>query len=242
MIDPRAVWESTDWESLTHAYGHAGDTGDLLLLIADEDPQINGEILGHLDAAILHQGGICTATAPVALFVAGVLPRPYTTVVCRSALPWDPRVRQLRAGLLEWLGLVADSANDPDMDSRALACREILPVLCQAVIPFVDDDDWPVRLAALEALASFLRAAELKSWRPRVAECLLRGFDDRPVPERVAVASLLGQWGMVPQRLLTDAVPLDLDDPLIGLAEPVIHYHPGGLPAQDDGRPSVALS
>jgi hypothetical protein len=133
VISPRAVIETTDWKSLYHAYEHAQDTPHRLLGLLSGDPQVCGEALAFLDAAILHQGTIYPVTAPVAAFVAGILSDERTAIHCESALPWDKRIRPLRAGLLEWLGSVAESTTwseedvfDDDLDDDDLRGDEDL--------------------------------------------------------------------------------------------------------------------
>ncbi|WP_319463342.1 hypothetical protein [Micromonospora sp. RTP1Z1] len=178
MRSPRAVLEDTDWDSLEHAYDSASDTPVQLVRLLSEDAALCGEVLAYLDAAVLHQGTIYSATAPAALFVAGILDDPRTLVLCESALPWDERERLLRAALLEWLGSVAESAaygelepdedddEDDDWDARAVdACRAIRPDLYARVAPFLDDADSSVRRAAVGAATHLLLAPELAERR-----------------------------------------------------------------------------
>ncbi|MGX1274203.1 hypothetical protein [Streptomyces phaeoluteigriseus] len=69
--------ENTDWGSLAHAYGPAGDVPPHLVHLLDEDPRRQAEALGMLDMSVLPQGSLYSATPPAVLFVAGV--RPTTT-------------------------------------------------------------------------------------------------------------------------------------------------------------------
>jgi hypothetical protein len=126
VIDPRAILEETDWDSLHHAYGPASDAPEALLGLLSEDPDTCGGVLGYLDAAVLHQGTLYPVTAPVALYVAGILGDPRTLIRCESALPWDERERPLRAALLEWLGSVAESTAwyDEDLEDDDLEDEE----------------------------------------------------------------------------------------------------------------------
>jgi hypothetical protein len=110
VLSPRAVLDGIDWGGLEHAYGSASDAPARLVMLLSEDAEQCGEVLAYLDSAILHQGTMYSATAPAALFVAAVLDDPRTLISCQSALPWDDREQSVRAALLEWLGLVAESA------------------------------------------------------------------------------------------------------------------------------------
>jgi hypothetical protein len=153
MRPPLSVIEDTDWDRLEHAYGPASDAPGELARLLGEDAESCGAALAYLDAAILHQGSIYSATAPAAVFVAGILDHPRTLVRCESALPWDERERPLRAALLEWLGRVAESAGyqelEPEDDeeewddeARAVeACRAARLDLYARIAPFLDDAD-----------------------------------------------------------------------------------------------------
>lgn len=219
MRSPRAVLEDTDWASLEHAYDSASDAPFQLVRLLSEDAALCGEVLAYLDAAVLHQGTIYSATAPAALFVAGVLDDPRTLVLCESALPWDERERPLRTALLEWLGQVAESAayheserddedDDGDDDAGAVeACRAIRPDLYARVAPFLDDADPTLRLAAVGAVTHLLLSPELAERRGEVADRLMRSVQDMTPVERAGVALMIGSWGIAPRSLLTDELP-----------------------------------
>ena len=192
-----------DWSRLEHAYGTAHDLPERLAGLLSGDPEVAGEALGVLDSAVLHQGTVSSATAPAALFVASVLGDERTGIASESALPWDGRVRPLRAALLEWLGAVGESAllaDDP-------ACREILPDLYRAVAPFLHNPEAPVRTAALAAAGSLLPAPELAGARSAVAESLMQDAPQRSAAERAHLALVLARWGVPPRALLTDSDP-----------------------------------
>src|SRR3954452_6118387 len=99
-----------DWNSLEHAYGPASDAPAELAALLSEDGDTFGNAIAYLDSAVLHQGTIYSATAPAVEFVAGVLDDPRLLVASESALSWGDRLRPRLAALLEWIGLVADSA------------------------------------------------------------------------------------------------------------------------------------
>lgn len=98
-----------DWDSLDHAYGPAGDAPGQLLALVGDDPETRGRTVGYLDAAMLHQGTICSATAPFIKIVAGLVTDPRSAVPVADVLPWDPEPRPLRLALLDYLALVAQA-------------------------------------------------------------------------------------------------------------------------------------
>lgn len=199
----------TPWARLEHAYGDAADLPDRLTPLLSEDSEAVARALAVLDAAVLHQGTIYSSTAPVAVFVAGILADPRTAVSCEGALPWDPRVRPVRAALLEWLAVVADSAAFEEYDDRdTLACRAVRADLVDAVLPFLDDPADPVRVAALAAAGHLLRAPELATRRTELADRLRSWAANTPPVDRVRVALTLSCWGIAPHEALTDPDPV----------------------------------
>ncbi|SNS19165.1 hypothetical protein SAMN05216252_10415 [Actinacidiphila glaucinigra] len=222
LPEPAALLASTDWAALTHAYGPADGTPDDLLGLLHDDPEVQAESLGRLEMSVLHQGSLYSATAPAALFVAGILNDARTLAVHERFSPWDDRVRPLRAALLEWLGELAESAayeddgEDQEDDGEEWAeeiaaieaCRAVRPQLFDAVAPWLDDADGIVREAALGAVTHLLRAPELADRIPAAAERLeriARGDGDRR--ERAGALLSLGSWGRDTGGLLTDADP-----------------------------------
>lgn len=214
MVAPLEILAGTDWSALEHAYGGADDLPEQLIGLLSGVPEVAGDVLGVLDAAVLHQGSIYSCTAPVALFVAGILGDERTGVECESSLPWDDRFRPLRAALLEWLGNVGESATyfdgvtDPEADLEAeLACRATRPELYRAVAPFVWDPVASVRTEALRAAGHLLLAEELADVRCALADRLVEDASrTRPV-ERAHLALVLDGWGIPPRALLADPEP-----------------------------------
>ena len=98
-----------DWSSLDHAYGPAADAPGQLLALAGDDPEARSGAVGYLDAAVLHQGSVYSATAPVIKIVAMLLADPRTAVPVADILPWDPRPRPLRVALLDYLAIFAQA-------------------------------------------------------------------------------------------------------------------------------------
>ncbi|CQD04584.1 hypothetical protein BN1232_00716 [Mycobacterium lentiflavum] len=214
MQSPQSLLEDTDWSSLEHAYGRADEAPFELLHLLTEDAELCGNAIAFLDAVVLHQDTIYSATAPAALFVAAILGDSRTLFVCDTTLPWDDRERPVRAALLEWLARVAAAAAwrelDPDVDledegaGAIEACRAIRRDLHACVAPFLDDPDAVVRQEATNAMAQLLQAPELAEFRPAAAERLVRRAADAAPVERAGIALTVGAWGIPPGMFLTD--------------------------------------
>ncbi|HEX6524776.1 MAG TPA: hypothetical protein VF070_32940 [Streptosporangiaceae bacterium] len=98
-----------DWGSLDHAYGPAADAPGQLLALVGDDPEARSGAVGYLDAAMLHQGTVCSATAPFITIVAMLLGDTRTAVPVADILPWDRDPRPLRVALLEYLTVFAQA-------------------------------------------------------------------------------------------------------------------------------------
>jgi hypothetical protein len=107
-----------DWDSLDHAYGSAGDAPEQLLALVGDDLEARSRAVAYLDAAMLHQGTVYSATAPFIKIVAGLVADPRTAAPVADILPWDPGPRPLRAALLDYLALFAQACrfSVPDED------------------------------------------------------------------------------------------------------------------------------
>ncbi|MEY9876791.1 hypothetical protein ABH931_006302 [Streptacidiphilus sp. MAP12-33] len=236
---PKTILLDTPWAELSHAYGTAEDTPTLLVGLLDEDPDVQAHALGQLQMSVLHQGSIYSSTAPVALFVAGILDHPHTSAEHESEYPWDDRVRTLRAALLEWLGEIAESVGyydnrepDPEYDDPAdiTACRATRPTIYQAVAPYLAHTDPVTREAALGAAGRLLTAPELHAQIPVAADRLrttLKTSSNRR--ERAAAVLTLTAWGQDTSELLADP------DPAIRACAALTPLH------TDDPRPTAIL-
>ena len=98
-----------DWDSIDHAYGPASDAPGQLLALVSDDPEARSGAVGYLDAAMLHQGSLYSATAPFITIVAMLIGDPRTAVTVAGILPWDPEPRPLRAALLDYLAMFAQA-------------------------------------------------------------------------------------------------------------------------------------
>jgi hypothetical protein len=109
-VDPLSLaLLQVDWSSLDHAYGPAADAPGQLLALAGDDPEARSGAVGYLDAAMLHQGSVYSATAPFIKIVAMLLAYPRTAVPVADILPWDPGPRPLRVALLDYLAIFAQA-------------------------------------------------------------------------------------------------------------------------------------
>jgi hypothetical protein len=119
----RALLLETDWSALEHAYGQASETPFHLLALVGDDAAARSQAMGHLDAAILHQGTPCSATAPAARVVARLLSDPRTAELVEDVFPWAPEPRPLRLALLDFLAGVAEACcfDTPNQELLAIA-------------------------------------------------------------------------------------------------------------------------
>ncbi|WP_411111017.1 HEAT repeat domain-containing protein [Streptomyces sp. c-19] len=223
LPSPRSLIEDTDWTALEHAYGAAHDTPLRLLQLLDENPDVQTGALGLLDMSVLHQESLNSATAPAALFVAAVLNDPRTLSVHEDHSTWDDRPRPLRAALLEWLGLIADSAaygettdeneeedeeevgNEPGVTEAVRAVRGLVH---DAVSAHLLAPDPTVREAALGATTALLRSPDLAgriAGTTRILQRLLDESTDRR--ERAATVMTIGAWGEDTTQWLDDPDP-----------------------------------
>lgn len=216
LPDPGSVLEHTDWAVLEHAYGPAQDTPLRLVQLLDEDPEVQAGALDMLDMSVLHQESLYSATAPAALYVAAVLNDPRTMTVHDNYAAWDERPRPLRAALLEWLGMIADSAaygettgeddgNDPrDTD----AVRAVRGLIYDAVLPHLRATDPTVREAALGATTALLQSPGLANRIPETTQ-VLRGLiaESSDRRERAAAVLTIGAWGEDSASWLTHSDP-----------------------------------
>ena len=119
----RALLLETDWSALEHAYGQASETPFHLLALVGNDAAARSQAVAHLDAAILHQGTPCSATAPAARMVARLLSDPRTAELVEDVFPWAPEPRPLRLALLDFLAGVAEACrfDTPHQELLAIA-------------------------------------------------------------------------------------------------------------------------
>ncbi|WP_371480660.1 hypothetical protein [Kitasatospora sp. NBC_00315] len=183
--DPQVLLRDTDWPSLQHAYPGPWDPRPQLTALLDPDPVVQAQALNNLEP-VRHQNSTYEATAPVALYVAGILsdPRTASLVNVRTHPGTELRPRAFRAALLDWLGEVAYDADDScvEMGRRhgfeSYPAQEVLRSLRQvyfrAVAPFLTDADQEVRDSAAVAVVPMIEAPELAQHREALMPLLHR--------------------------------------------------------------------
>lgn len=72
----QVVLAETDWESLQTAFGNGEDLPRVLTRLLEPDPKVQVTALSELGELVGHQNTIYEATAPVAMYVAGILTHP----------------------------------------------------------------------------------------------------------------------------------------------------------------------
>ena len=151
MLSPQEVLEGTDWDHLVHAYAVASDTPIRLAQLLDASPRVRSLALAQLDMSVLNQDTLYPATAPAALFIAGILSDSRTDVL-------DGEGRPMRASLIEWLGRVDEAdtygeaegklLEDDEERESVMGCRAIRADLGEAIRPFLDSPDEEIRKVA----------------------------------------------------------------------------------------------
>ncbi|OLT29240.1 hypothetical protein BJF83_12415 [Nocardiopsis sp. CNR-923] len=213
------VLHETDWSRLLHARGTATDAPKALAPLLDWDEAGWRGALDYLYEAVLGGGGVHPATAPAALFVAGLLDHPVADTVPPWAGPWP---RTLRGVLLEFLGAAARAASTDPSDEEpgtaaevdatravyaavgrraVLDLRAVAPALYDAVRPYLTDDDRHVRQRAVEAAGEFAFLAGLEPDLSGAAD--MAGTRD----EGAAIVLALGRNGRDTTAYLTHADP-----------------------------------
>lgn len=190
LPEPQTLLAETDWASIWHAYGPAGDTPSELAMLLDEDPDRVDEAIRHLHYTVSHQNSVYPATVPVALYVAGILADPRSAVA--SSRFERIEARSVRTLLMDWLSGMASDIGDECvriMERLGFALDEYLemkelrawrPAIVQAVSAFLDDPDPDVRHAAVRAAVLLLDspdAVERHGLIPYVREMLATSTD-----------------------------------------------------------------
>ncbi|MGF1425937.1 hypothetical protein [Kitasatospora sp. LaBMicrA B282] len=182
LPSPAEVLSRTRWSELSHAMGPAADVPLHLTALLDPDQHRRSSALDFLNHVVHHQNTLYEATAPTALYVAGILSDP------RTALPIDLARNDLpgvmRAALLDWLGSVAAEANDtaaevlrrhgfvPEDYLPFVETNRLLPLLFNPVAAFTRDHDLAVREAAIAACIPLVDDARLRQHRRKLIPLL----------------------------------------------------------------------
>ncbi|MFJ8163083.1 hypothetical protein ACIRBY_19450 [Streptomyces sp. NPDC096136] len=172
----QAVLAETDWDSLQTAFGNGGGLPGVLARLLEPDAKVQVSALAELRELVGHQNTVYEATAPVALFVAGILAHP------AAMTPRPYRGVPVRATLLNWLLSTAYDASDevvgpkeryfPGFLARGTtvaAFRDLRPVLYRAVAPLLQDSHEDVREAAVTAALVLAEHPALAGHRDHLA-------------------------------------------------------------------------
>ncbi|MFE5513847.1 hypothetical protein ACFQ9J_25270 [Streptomyces sp. NPDC056529] len=151
----QAVLMETDWGSLQTAFGNGECLPELLARLLEPDAKVQVTTLSELSELVAHQNSIYEATAPVTMYIAGILAHPATMTL----RPY--RNVPVRATLLNWLASTVYDASDeivarteqyfPGLlthDTTLVAFRDLRPMLYRAVAPFLQDSHQDIREAA----------------------------------------------------------------------------------------------
>ncbi|MFB6784800.1 hypothetical protein ACFCX0_48110 [Streptomyces sp. NPDC056352] len=207
-IDPAGVLSATPWGDLEHAYGPAANVPEMLTGLLDPSEGVRSRALGALHSVVHHQNTLYTATAPAALYVAGILDDERSLWSVKKNARSFPG--PMRAELLGWLDSVANEACDeaaavsrrcgfpPEEYPPYVEICRIRPQLFRSASAYLDDPDVHVREAAVStcipllddphllhhrvALVPFLRevlaASALWQYRERSIEALTSWGED----------------------------------------------------------------
>ncbi|MFF2776099.1 hypothetical protein ACFVU3_14430 [Streptomyces sp. NPDC058052] len=199
----QVVLAETDWGSLQTAFGNGECLPGVLARLLEPDPRVQVTALSELSELVGHQNSIYEATAPVAMYVAGILSHP-------AAMTLRPyRNVPIRATLLNWLAFTAYDASDEVVDrtehcfpgflthdTMLAAFRDLRPMLFRAVVPFLRDSHEDVREAAALAALVLAEHPALSRHRGHLGVYARRILDTSgDAPARRVAWKVLGRWG-----------------------------------------------
>ncbi|MFB8087807.1 hypothetical protein [Streptomyces sp. NPDC055992] len=199
----QVVLSDTDWGSLETPFGNGEDLPEVLTRLLTPDPWVQANALSELGEMVGHQNTIYEATAPAALYVAGILAHPAATT------PRPYRNVPIRAALLNWLASTVYDASDEIVGRTeryfpgflapgtiVAAFRDLRPMLYRAVSPFLRDSHKDVREAAVVAALILAEHPTLTEHRDHLAahaRAILDTSGDEP--NRRAARKALEAWG-----------------------------------------------
>ncbi|WP_406476262.1 hypothetical protein [Streptomyces sp. NBC_01615] len=204
FVDPHELLLRTDWNSVENCCPNdAPATPVILRDLLDDDSRKQGAALRDLDQAVTHQNTFYSATPLAASFVAAILGDPRTLAKVTDQSRWEiahfgekPRF-PLRVGLLDWLGNTAAEANEEwpgGTPANVEAFRALRPALCDAIRPFLTDNEQEIRDAALAALLPLLAVPDLAHHRADLRDAAWAlAANDTPYREHAVRA--LASWG-----------------------------------------------
>lgn len=200
----QAVLAETDWGSLQTAFGSGEGLPPVLERLLVPDAKVQVAALAEVGELVGHQNSIYEATAPVVVYVAGILDHP-AAMSLRAY-----RDVPVRAALLGRLFSTVYDASDEVVgciercspgflarDTVVSAFRELRPALYRAVEPFFEDGHEDVREAAVLAALVLAEHPALVGHRDRLAvyaRRILETRGDGDFGRRVAWKAL-DAWG-----------------------------------------------
>jgi hypothetical protein len=141
---PETELNSVPWATLRQAYGAAADVPGMITALRDAtDAESAGHAEHALWCAVLHQGNVCSATAPALPFVIRLL----------AGRP------DLRPLLADWLGDLSTVFDEADESGPASDCRDVLIAAAPQLAALLDDTHAEVRSITAGYLARCLPAA-----------------------------------------------------------------------------------
>ncbi|SDI96326.1 hypothetical protein SAMN05421869_10839 [Nonomuraea jiangxiensis] len=218
-----------DWDELDHAYGAASDAPfHLLALVVGEDAGARGAAVGYLDAAMLHQGSVYSASGPFIRIVAGLLADHRTAGIVDNVLPWDAGPRPLRTALLDHIAVFAEACrfDVPDDVLRAEAC------------PAGRGEADLQRISAAARAADWRLDPDPATRKPPPPE-LVEAYEDEEFGRAMAARDLLACRAVVPD-IFQDVLPLTGDpEPSVRISALTAAVHLVAHPALREQRPTV---
>ncbi|MFF7215733.1 hypothetical protein ACFZAU_35235 [Streptomyces sp. NPDC008238] len=199
----QVVLAETDWGSLETPFGKGEDLPEILARLLEPDAKIQVTALSELGELVGHQNSIYEATAPVAMYIAGILTHP-------AAMTLRPyRSVPIRATLLNWLVSTTYDASDEIVERNkqyfpgflapgtiVAAFRDLRPMLDRAVSPFLQDSHEDVREAAVIAALILAEHPALTEHRDQLAVHARRILDtSSDDPNRRVARKALEAWG-----------------------------------------------
>ncbi|MEV6812719.1 hypothetical protein [Micromonospora sp. NPDC051296] len=138
--------DSIDWDELSHAYGSAHDTPELLRQAGSDNSEVASEAISDLHGSIFHQGTVYPAT---------VIAVPFLAELAAGAA-------NRRDEFVWMLGMLADDHHAYGADFAWV--RAAVNAQLELLVALLDDADPQVREAAAYATAKAGVAAE-PLWR-----------------------------------------------------------------------------
>lgn len=188
--------DRTDWASLGHAYGQAGDVPGWLRGMLSPDPDVRGDAFGNFYSAALHQGSVYSSTVASVPFL--------------FAMADDPTTPD-RGEVVALLLSIGREAVDAE-EIYAVICGEdgeestiypdtanLIRGHADAFVAYVGDPDLRVRRAAIEGLGLFLDDTERATGLLR--DCLM---EESGTAERALVVRTMADLAI---RLPAAAAP-----------------------------------